>query len=463
VSAAREVSDVSDDTTAGHNPTDDGVDERSVDGGIRDAAGEADVATVSADEAILRVRDLKTRFFTEEGQVNAVDGVSFDVRDGEVFGIVGESGSGKSVTALSVIDLIESPGRITGGEVWYRNENLADEFRDGRPQAVDGDFVDLRQLPDGVRRSLRGPSFSMIFQDPMSSLNPSLTVGEQIAEAVEVQRRASANPRSTRSRTQGYGLGSLIADTLIPTRDYVKGESMDRAVELLDQVGIPDPADRAEEYPHQFSGGMLQRAMIAQALAGEPDVLIADEPTTALDVTIQAQILNLLRDLQDEQDMSVIMITHDLGVIARMCSRVGVMYAGEIVERGSLSDVFDDPVHPYTQGLLGSIPDLANPAPRLQPIEGNVPSLLDSEMGGRCYFADRCPKAMEECLQPIPEYDAGDGSEHRARCVLADHEYDPSQALADDYFESPVDDAERDHEEPATAQADGGESGGDGQ
>jgi peptide/nickel transport system ATP-binding protein len=442
-------------------------DEQPVEGGIRDAAGEADVATVSADDAILRVRDLHTRFFTEEGQVNAVDGVSFDVRDGEVFGIVGESGSGKSVTALSVIDLIESPGRITEGEVWYRNADLADEFREGRPQAVDGDFVDLRQLPDGVRRSLRGPSFSMIFQDPMSSLNPSLTVGEQIAEAVEVQRRASANPRSTRSRTQGYGLGSLIADSLIPTRDFVNSESMDRAVELLDQVGIPDPADRAEEYPHQFSGGMLQRAMIAQALAGEPDVLIADEPTTALDVTIQAQILNLLRDLQDEQDMSVIMITHDLGVIARMCSRVGVMYAGEIVERGSLSDVFDSPVHPYTQGLLGSIPDLADPAPRLQPIEGNVPSLLDSEMGNRCYFADRCPKAMEECLQPIPEYDAGESTEHRARCVLADHEYDPTQALADDYFESPVEERSggdaSSGEESVTAQADGGESGGDAQ
>jgi peptide/nickel transport system ATP-binding protein len=442
-------------------------DEQPVEGGIRDAAGEADVATVSADDAILRVRDLHTRFFTEEGQVNAVDGVSFDVRDGEVFGIVGESGSGKSVTALSVIDLIESPGRITEGEVWYRNADLADEFREGRPQAVDGDFVNLRQLPDGVRRSLRGPSFSMIFQDPMSSLNPSLTVGEQIAEAVEVQRRASANPRSTRSRTQGYGLGSLIADSLIPTRDFVNSESMDRAVELLDQVGIPDPADRAEEYPHQFSGGMLQRAMIAQALAGEPDVLIADEPTTALDVTIQAQILNLLRDLQDEQDMSVIMITHDLGVIARMCSRVGVMYAGEIVERGSLSDVFDSPVHPYTQGLLGSIPDLADPAPRLQPIEGNVPSLLDSEMGTRCYFADRCPKAMEECLQPIPEYDAGESTEHRARCVLADHEYDPTQALADDYFESPVEERSggdaSSGEESVTAQADGGESGGDAQ
>ncbi len=386
-----------------------------------------------SDDAVLRVRDLSTRFFTEEGQVNAVEGVSFDVRDGEVYGIVGESGSGKSVTALSIVDLVESPGRVTSGEVWYRNADLADEFREKRPEAVDGPYVDVRRLPEGVRRSLRGPAFSMVFQDPMSSLNPSLTVGEQIAEAVEVQRRANANPRRTRSRTQGYGLGSLIADTLLPSRDFVTDESHDRAVELLEQVGIPDPAKRAEEYPHQFSGGMLQRAMVAQALAGEPDVLVADEPTTALDVTIQAQILDLLRNLQREKDMSVVMITHDLGVIARMCTRVGVMYAGQIVERGTLEDVFDGAVHPYTQGLLGSIPDIEDPAPRLRPIEGNVPSLLDSEMGERCYFADRCPKAMEKCLHPIDEREADDA--HTARCVLADGEYDPEQALPDDYFE----------------------------
>ncbi|WP_224449175.1 ABC transporter ATP-binding protein [Haloprofundus salilacus] len=395
-------------------------------------------------DEILRVRDLKTRFFTEEGQVNAVEGVSFDVRDGEIFGIVGESGSGKSVTALSVIDLIESPGRVTGGEVWYRNAKLADEFREKKPDAVDGKFVDLRRLPKGVRRSLRGPSFSMVFQDPMSSLNPSITVGEQIAEAVEVQRRARANPRSTRSRTQGYGLAQYLVDSVVPGREYTSDESKRRAIDLLEQVGIPDPEARAEEYPHQFSGGMLQRAMIAQALAGEPDILVADEPTTALDVTIQAQILNLLRDLQREQGMSIIMITHDLGVIARMCDRVGVMYAGQIVERGTLEDIFDDPVHPYTEGLLGSIPDLEDPSPRLSPIEGNVPSLLDAEMGGRCYFADRCPKAMETCLNPIPEYDtetgdvvddgAGSGAVHTARCVLATREFDPGEALADDYF-----------------------------
>jgi len=379
---------------------------------------------------LLRVEDLSTRFFTGEGQVNAVESVSFDVREGEILGIVGESGSGKSVTALSLVDLVESPGRVTAGQVWLRNPDLAEEF----PDAADGEFVDLRELPKGLRRSLRGPTFSMIFQDPMSSFNPSITVGEQIAEAVEVQRRAKANPRSTRSRTQGYGLASYLVDGVVPGRDYTEDASHERAVELLEQVGIPDPAERADEYPHEFSGGMLQRAMIAQALAGEPDLLVADEPTTALDVTIQAQILELLRDIQAERDMSIVLITHDLGVIARMCDRVGVMYAGEIVERGTLEDVFDDPVHPYTQGLIGSIPDLDDPAPRLQPIEGNVPSLLDSEMDERCYFADRCPKAMRDCLEPPGEREAG-GEEHAARCVLVDHEYDELDALPDDYFE----------------------------
>jgi peptide/nickel transport system ATP-binding protein len=399
---------------------------------------------------LLRVRDLSTRFFTQEGQVNAVESVDFDVRDGEVFGIVGESGSGKSVTALSVIDLVETPGRITSGEVWYRNPDLADEVREDRPEAVDGDFVDVRRVPENVRRALRGPSFSTIFQDPMSSLNPSLTVGEQIAEAVEVQRRADANPRSTRSRTQGFGLADLLTSTVLPSRSYVGEESRAEAIELLEQVGIPDPAERADEYPHQFSGGMLQRAMIAQALAGEPDLLVADEPTTALDVTIQAQILDLLGDLQEETGMSIVLITHNLGVIARMCDRLGVMYAGEIVERGELADVFDDPVHPYTRGLLGSIPDLDDPAPRLQPIEGNVPDLYDEEMEDRCYFADRCPKAMEECLRKPPEFDTETGEprtdfdrrsadDHAAKCYLASHEYDPSQALPEGYFESEAD------------------------
>jgi len=371
-------------------------------------------------EDILRVEGLSTRFFTSEAQVNAVESVSFDVREGEILGIVGESGSGKSVTALSLIDLVDAPGEVTAGQLWLRNPPLAESY----PEAAheDGEFVDLRELPDRTR-----------------SFNPSLTVGEQIAEAVEVQRRASATPRSTRSRTDGYGLGSYLLDGLVPGRTYTDDASHERAVELLEQVGIPDPDERAREYPHEFSGGMLQRAMIAQALAGEPDVLIADEPTTALDVTIQAQILELLREIQAERDMSVVLITHDLGVIARMCDRVAVMYAGEIVERGTLRNVFDDPVHPYTQGLIGSIPDLDDPRPRLQPIEGNVPSLRDDEMGDRCYFADRCPKAMEACLDPQVERSC-DSPDHAARCVLANDTYDPATALPDDYFEGSSDD-----------------------
>ena len=247
-------------------------------------------------DPILEVRDLSTRFFTAEGQVNAVESVSFDVYDGEVFGIVGESGSGKSVTALSILDLVESPGRVTAGEIRYRNPDIAANLRGAHPEAVDGEYVDTRRVPAGVRRSLRGPAISMISQDPMSCFNPSITVGEQLAEAVGVQQRARANPRSTRSRTQGYGLGRFLTDSLLPSRSYASAESRERAAELLDQVGIPDPAERAAEYPDQFSGGMLQRAMVAQALAGEPDVLIADEPTTALNVTNQAQILGLLVD-----------------------------------------------------------------------------------------------------------------------------------------------------------------------
>jgi len=381
-------------------------------------------------DTLLSVRDLSTRFFTQEGQVNAVESVSFDVRDNEILGIVGESGSGKSVTALSLIDLVESPGRVTDGEIWYYHPDLADEFRGEDGAQVEGDHVDLRTVPAQVRRALRGPSFGTIFQDPMSSFNPSITVGEQLAEAVEVQRRASANPRSTRSRTQGYGFARFLVDAVVPGRGYVSDSSMDRAIELLEQVGIPDPAARAEEYPSQFSGGMLQRAMIAQALAGEPDLLIADEPTTALDVTIQAQILDLLRDVQADRGMSVVLITHDLGVIARMSDRIDVMYAGEVVERGDLEAIFENPVHPYTRGLLGSIPDLQEPQPRLEPIAGNVPSLFDAEMGDGCYFADRCPNAMRSCLEKPPERPVDGTRAHRAKCVLVDRQYDPTEGLS---------------------------------
>ncbi|OVE83119.1 ABC transporter ATP-binding protein [Natronolimnobius baerhuensis] len=416
-------------------------------------------------ETILRVRDLSTRYFTGDGQINAVSDFDLEIDRGEVFGIVGESGSGKSVTARSVMDLIEPPGEITAGSVEYRNADFAEAVADDHPEAVDGEFVDLRRIPDEARRSLRGTSFSMIFQDPESSFNSTLTVGEQLAEAVEVQRRASARPRSTRARTDDYSLTNYLLSTVLPSQRYVSKESRERAIELLELVGIPDPVERAEEYPHEYSGGMLQRAMIAQALAGEPDILIADEPTTALDVTIQAQVLDLLDDLQEETGMTILLITHNLGVIARMCDRVGVMYAGEIVERGTLSDIFDDQVHPYTEGLLGSIPDLEGGAARsaadsqaaeprddaggrLQPIPGNVPSLIDAEMEPRCQFADRCPKAMEECLEHPPEYDADGSESHTARCVLAATDYSEARALPEDYFGETERPAGEKHNEP---------------
>lgn len=386
-------------------------------------------------DELLRVDGLKTRFFTEEGQVNAVDGVDITIERGETYGIVGESGSGKSVTARSILDLIESPGEITEGEIWYDSPAFAETVVDAYPDAVDGSSVDLLQLPPSARRSLRGTHFSMIFQDPQSSFNPSLPVGEQIAEAVEVQRRAHANPRSTRARSSQYTLRNMVLGTVFQSRKYVRTESRERAIELLELVGIPDPAQRADEYPHEYSGGMLQRAMIAQALAGEPDVLVADEPTTALDVTIQAQILDLLDELKAKTGMTILLITHNLGVVARMCDRVGVMYAGQIVERGTLEDIFDDHVHPYTRGLLGSIPTVEGAGTRLEPIAGNVPSLLDHEMGDRCPFADRCPKAMDDCLESPPESPAGGSPHHAARCVLTDGSYDVSRSLPEGYFE----------------------------
>ncbi len=384
-------------------------------------------------EDLLRIEGLSTRFFTTEGQVNAVSDVDVTIERGEVFGIVGESGSGKSVTALSIMDLVESPGEITAGSIEYRNADFAADVSEDHPGAVDGEFVDLLSVPSSVRRSLRGTAFSMIFQDPESSFNPTLTVGEQIAEAVEVQRRASATPRL--SRGVDYSFSSFVASAVLGSEKFVTAESRERAIELLELVGIPDPVQRADEYPHQYSGGMLQRAMVAQALAGEPDVLVADEPTTALDVTIQAQVLDILTDLQAETGMTILLITHNLGVIARLCDRVGVMYAGEIVERGSLEDVFDDQIHPYTAGLLGSIPDVEDAGSRLQPIGGSVPSLLDQEMDDRCYFADRCPKAMTECLEKPPDISGPGSDSHPAKCYLADHPYDPSQALDEEYFE----------------------------
>jgi peptide/nickel transport system ATP-binding protein len=302
--------------------------------------------------ALLDVRGLQTHFFTRAGVARAVDGVSFTIDAGETLAIVGESGCGKSVTAFSLLRLIaDPPGRIVGGEVLF----------EGR---------DLLKLPEPEMRSVRGDRIAMIFQEPMTSLNPVLTIGDQIAESVMLHRKVS------------------------------KRAAADRAVELLELVGIPEPRRRLGEYPHRLSGGMRQRAMIAMALACEPRLLIADEPTTALDVTIQAQILDLLDELKTRTGMAVLLITHDLGVVAQHSQRVAVMYAGKVVEQAVTAELFAQPRHPYTQGLLASIPRAGVTTERLTEIPGIVPALNDMPAG--CAFAPRCSQAMERCRQSAP-------------------------------------------------------------
>jgi peptide/nickel transport system ATP-binding protein len=302
--------------------------------------------------ALLSVEDLRVEFWTSRGTVHAVNGISFDIAAGETLGIVGESGCGKSVTSLALLGILPRAGRVPGGRAIF----------DGR---------DLLQLDEDRLRSIRGREIAMIFQDPMSSLNPVLTVGRQICETLETH----------------LGL------------DRRKAER--RAAELLDQVGIAEPKVRLRNYPHQFSGGMRQRAMIAMALACEPKLLIADEPTTALDVTIQAQILDLLRQLVSERGTALILITHDLGVVAGMCERVNVMYAGTIVESGSAGQLFDRPRHPYTLGLLQSIPRLDSRVKRaLIPIKGSPRDMLSPP--GSCPFAARCPNRIGVCDEELP-------------------------------------------------------------
>lgn len=301
---------------------------------------------------LLSVRNLRTHFITEDGEVPAVDGVSFDLSAGETLGIVGESGSGKSVTSLSIMRLIPTPpGRIAGGEIIFNGEDL------------------LKKSPAEMRK-IRGNEISMIFQEPMTSLNPVFTIGDQIMEAIILHQKLS------------------------------KKAARERAIEMLRLVGIPSPEQRVDEYPHQLSGGMRQRVMIAMALSCNPRLLIADEPTTALDVTIQAQILELLQRLQEEFGMAIIMITHDLGVVAGMVDRVIVMYAGKVVEEAPVKELFASPKHPYTEGLLGSIPKLHQTQKRLQTIEGVVPSPFNMPKG--CRFHPRCKYAQPACEQAEP-------------------------------------------------------------
>jgi oligopeptide/dipeptide ABC transporter ATP-binding protein len=322
----------------------------------------------SAGEPLLDVRNLRVSFHTEDGMVRAVDGVSFSVRSGEVLGIVGESGSGKSVTVMSIMRLIRDPNAIFEGEVLYKGRDLLK--------------LDAKQM-----RDIRGSEIAMIFQDPMTSLNPVYRVGWQIAEQVRAHESMS------------------------------KAAARQRAVDLLDAVGIPEPRLRVDDYPHQFSGGMRQRAMIAMALSCNPDLLIADEPTTALDVTIQAQILALIRKLRTDFDSAIVLITHDMGVVADVADRVCVMYAGRIVEDGPKRELFANAQHPYTWGLLGSIPRIDRPRPRrLTTIPGLPPSLLSLPPG--CSFAPRCPHAFAPCWEEPPTLEERAAPGHHDRCYL---------------------------------------------
>ena len=326
-------------------------------------------------EKILEVKNLQTSFFTDRGEVKAVDQISFDLYKGKTVGVVGESGCGKSVTSLSIMRLIPNPpGKIVGGEIVYKGKDL------------------LKLNMEDMRR-IRGNEISMIFQEPMTSLNPVFTIGNQLVEAIRLHQSVS------------------------------KKEAVIKAIEMLKLVGIPAPEKRIEDYPHQLSGGMRQRVMIAMALSCNPQILIADEPTTALDVTIQAQILDLLRDLQKKVGLSLMLITHDLGVVAEMAHEVVVMYAGTVVERALVNEIFASPKHPYTQGLLNSIPVLKKDPSgkvkktRLEPIPGLVPSLLELPQG--CRFQERCKYVVDACKGKEPELRTLAGG-RQVRCIRAE-------------------------------------------
>ena len=314
---------------------------------------------------LLEVRDLHTHFETSAGVARAVDGISFAMQSGRTLGLVGESGCGKSVTALSILRLVTPPGRIVSGAIVYRGH-------------------DLLTLSERAMRRVRGKEIAMVFQEPMTSLNPVFTIGSQIAEAVRLHQRLG------RAATRA------------------------RVIEALRLVEMPEPERRADSYPHQLSGGMRQRAMIAMALACEPSLLVADEPTTALDVTIQAQILDLLRGLRERLGMAMLLITHDLGVVAEQADEVAVMYAGRIVERGTVLDVFERPLHPYTVALMAAVGRLGSGERYLEALPGTVPSLLQLPSG--CRFRDRCPRALDECARVDPTLEEK-AAGHSAACI----------------------------------------------
>ncbi|MFC3899664.1 ABC transporter ATP-binding protein [Aliicoccus persicus] len=319
-----------------------------------------------SNENLLEIKELRTSFKTEEGKVPSVDGVSFQIKKGEVVALVGESGSGKSVTALSVLDILASNGRIEGGEILFNGQNLT-------------------KYNEQQMRKIRGNDISMIFQEPLTSLNPVFKVGEQMTEALHAHQKIS------------------------------KSKAKEKSIEMLDKVGIPRANKVFNSYPHSLSGGMRQRVMIAIALMCDPKLLIADEPTTALDVTIQAQILKLLKEVIKKFDTSILLITHDLGVVAEMADRVAVMYCGQIVEETDVFTLFKNPKHPYTKGLIDSTPKINQLDEKLRSIPGSVPSPLEYPAG--CRFADRCPHTMSICLQKVPNDELNDEN-HLSRCFL---------------------------------------------
>lgn len=334
---------------------------------------------VSPDEALLEVKNLRTTFYTQDGPVHAVDNVSFNVRRGEALALVGESGCGKSVTAMSVMRLVAPPGKISGGEIRFKGRNLAD-------------------LSENDMRHVRGNDIAMVFQEPMTSLNPVFKIGAQVAEAIRIHQKVS------------------------------KREAWKMAGDMLELVSIPDPIKRLDDYPHQLSGGMRQRVMIAMALSCDPELLIADEPTTALDVTIQAQIMELLANLQQKLGLAILLITHDLGVVAEFCKRVVVMYTGRVVEEAFVDDLFQRPAHPYTRGLLKSLPSVQHASGetpnRLPTIKGMVPPITNLPSG--CKFNPRCPDVMDICLGREPALMVvGEGQS--ARCYLHGDAADPER------------------------------------
>jgi peptide/nickel transport system ATP-binding protein len=331
-------------------------------------------------EKIIEVKGLRTSFFTDEGEIPAVDNIDFHIKEGEILGVVGESGCGKSVTSLSIMGLVPNPpGKIVGGEIIFNGENII-------------------HYSEKKMRQIRGNEIAMIFQEPMTSLNPLFTIGNQMIEGIKIHMK------------------------------WDKKKSRLKAIEIMKRVGLPRAEELMAEYPHQLSGGMRQRVMIAMAMACNPKLLIADEPTTALDVTIQSQILKLMKELNVEMNTAIMLITHDLGVVAQICERVVVMYAGKIVEEGEVTSIFKNPKHPYTKGLLKSVPDIRNKNERLYSIPGNVPKPGSIKHG--CRFAERCEFAFERCSSESPELYKADDRGHLVRCFLQTREEESNHDTA---------------------------------